>query len=819
MKPSDDFLDQAALDGAIDAACGAIAPTWPLDRFIAVNPYWHWTDRPFDVAARELARLSGTSLYAPRDDYRAAWARGDFTRDDLQRAIRESGAARTVDEVLVALAAPRRQPPGLPMLSDHVGEIAEPGAASRPADAITLQISQFCAAWFDGDQADWHPARAASMFVAWREAALADHAAVFAAAPRGSREWLAALPAESRAVIAAVLRRLQVPREDVRCLLTAILMRIGGWAAWCAFLRWDARLAGQDDGAIIDLLAIRLACEALIDDGDRSATSAWQRWQRAWCRSAALPDTDDFLTDRIAQRAMEHAYQRSLLSALQGVSTSEVGAAAAPAVQAAFCIDVRSEVFRRALESVTPDVRTLGFAGFFGLPIAYGALGAATVRPQLPGLLGATLVARDTTGDVVTDAVLGARRQGRHADRAVNESFGRLPGSAFTLVESRGLGYVPKLLRRVLPSMAHRVAWDREGLRSDEADGLRIRLTHATSLPVAERSALAGRVLRAMHLTRDFARLVLLAGHGSQTANNAHEAGLDCGACGGQTGEVNARALAALLNDPAVREALRGDGIAIPPTTHFLGGLHNTTTDDVELFDTAALPASHVEDLRRLREWLEAAGELARAERAPALGLAELAARPAALRRSIRARANDWSQTRPEWGLANNAALVVAPRSLTRGVNLGGRTFLHEYVWQDDPDGTALAGILTAPMVVTHWINMQYHASTVDNARYGSGNKILHNVVGGRIGVFEGNQGDLRIGLPLQSLHDGAQWRHTPLRITTVVAAPMATIDKVIAAHAVVRQLVENEWVFLVARDPETGSAWLRRRSGWAPFH
>ncbi len=62
---------------------------------------------------------------------------------------------------------------------------------------------------------------------------------------------------------------------------------------------------------------------------------------------------------------------------------------------------------------------------------------------------------------------------------------------------------------------------------------------------------------------------------------------------------------------------------------------------------------------------------------------------------------------------------------------------------------------MTAPMVVTNWINLQYHASTVDNRRYGSGNKVLHNVVGGRLGVFEGNGGDLRIGLPLQSLHDG----------------------------------------------------------------
>lgn len=48
-------------------------------------------------------------------------------------------------------------------------------------------------------------------------------------------------------------------------------------------------------------------------------------------------------------------------------------------------------------------------------------------------------------------------------------------------------------------------------------------------------------------------------------------------------------------------------------------------------------------------------------------------------------------------------------------------------------------------MLVTNWINCQYHASTCDPARLGSGNKALHNVVGGHIGVFEGTGGDLRI--------------------------------------------------------------------------
>lgn len=200
---------------------------------------------------------------------------------------------------------------------------------------------------------------------------------------------------------------------------------------------------------------------------------------------------------------------------------------------------------------------------------------------------------------------------------------------------------------------------------------------------------------------------------------------------------------------------------------------------------------------------LRKAGERVRAERAPALGLAHLVRRPSALAKALRSRANDWAQTRPEWGLANNAAFIVAPRARTRGIDLAGRCFLHDYNWRRDADGGVLELIMTAPMVVAHWINMQYYASTVDPLRFGSGNKVLHNVVGGRIGVFEGNGGDLRVGLPLQSVHDGERWMHTPLRLSVFIEAPRAAIDAVIAKHSLVRQLIEHRWLHLFRMDGE----------------
>jgi len=175
-------------------------------------------------------------------------------------------------------------------------------------------------------------------------------------------------------------------------------------------------------------------------------------------------------------------------------------------------------------------------------------------------------------------------------------------------------------------------------------------------------------------------------------------------------------------------------------------------------------------------------------------------------------RTRDWAEVRPEWALAGNAAFIAAPRARTRHSNLSGRSFLHDYNWQDDVGFSTLQLIMTAPMVVGNWINMQYYGSMVDNLRFGSGNKVLHNVVGGSIGVLEGNGGDLRVGLAMQSLHDGQRWIHEPLRLNVFVEAPQQPIDDVIARHELVRNLIENEWIFFFRISEEGGI--FRRLAG-----
>jgi uncharacterized protein YbcC (UPF0753/DUF2309 family) len=473
---------------------------------------------------------------------------------------------------------------------------------------------------------------------------------------------------------------------------------------------------------------------------------------------------------------------------------------------------VRSEVIRRALEAQGEGIQTIGAAGFFGIPVEYVQLSADDPRPQLPGLLAPKYIVTDTNVAKGLEDTRRARLDAAHAWKAFKSSS----LSSFAFVDSVGLFYARNLFRDVLGIEEPRTA---PGLTETED---RTRLPRITSrvdgqpLTAEDRCKLAEGCLRTMGLTRDFAPIVLLVGHGSQTKNNAHAAGLDCGACCGQPGDVNARAAAALFNSPEVRAGLAARGITIPSTTLFMGALHNTTTDEVTLFDEGAASATHHNELAVVRTLLDRASVMTRRERAPRLGLADLS--DDKLHAAVVKRARNWAEVRPEWGLAGNAAFIIAPRERSEHVDLQGRVFLHDYRFEDDADHSILEAIMTGPLVVGHWINFQYYASTVDNPRYGCGNKVLHNIVGGHLGVFEGNGGDLRIGMSLQSLHDGEKWMHTPLRLAAFIEASRGAIDHVLAKHPKVRELVENEWIHLFQLDATERTLFGRRSGSWKRY-
>ena len=490
---------------------------------------------------------------------------------------------------------------------------------------------------------------------------------------------------------------------------------------------------------------------------------------------------------------MEHVFEQKLRGDIASKAKSEA-ASQRPKVQAIFCIDVRSEVFRRSLESTGMKIQTFGFAGFFGLPIEHRIPGLGDSEARCPVLMVPPLRSSDSkSGIEVSDfEQLVLRRVDARENKRTWKRFREAASSCFTFVETIGLSYGVELVKDAFALSA-------KSSHGKGAPGF------LDKLSTAERASLAEDILKGLGLLENFAHIVLFCGHGSATKNNPYASGLDCGACGGHAGDANARLAAALLNQTDVRTELSERGILIPSDTVFIGGLHNTTTDEVSLFDYEAADARLIE---QLTVSLDQAGLLCATERSARFGEA---AEQSDILSAVRSRSRDWSQVRPEWALAGNAAFIVAPRAWTAEANLQSRAFLHEYSAKSDPKGTVLESVIAGPMVVGTWINLQYFGSSTDNAHFGSGHKSIHNVVGG-VGVALGNEYDLRPGLSLQSLHDGKKLIHEPLRLHACIAADTEILDDILERQDHVRNLVENGWIHLIALG-EDGKQWARRLS------
>ena len=782
-------IDFNALAAAAETAARAIPPAWPLSSSVAVNPYLGQTNQTLAQTAALLSRAAGAPVTMPRDWYRDRIANGTITDDDLTGAL-NSVPVPLRPWSLAALKAAADRPsahivpvPTIADLAAQVSGIDWPGI-------IAERFGAWAAAYLDEGQALWAAPKGRSAYAAWQAVATHDVTPEIAGLS-GFAAFVADAPETVNEALRRATTRLGLSQASMTTYFHGLLTTLGGWAQCARYTLWQANLAGAGDDTITDFLSIRLLWEEalFVQYGEHIGA----RWEAAIAAHACpIRPSEDQIVDAILQEACERAAQRALGETL---SAAHRATGPTPAIlQAAFCIDVRSEVFRRALESVNPGIQTFGFAGFFGLTASHRRFASDVAEHRLPVLLNAGLASRSgTAADAAADNT--ARYKAR-ATRAWGR-FKLAAVSSFAFVEAAGLVYIGKLVRDALGLHRNAVPNDPQ--------------PHAeTVMDLAARVGMAGSILRAMSLTKEFAPLVLLVGHGANVVNTPHASGLHCGACGGYSGEVNARLLAGLLNDPEVREGLRDSGIAIPTTTLFVAALHDTTTDTVFLYADDSPSQSHRADVIRARGLLADAGALTRGERALRL--------PGALgESSLARRSRDWAETRPEWGLAGCKAFIAAPRTRTAGKSLHGRAFLHDYAWRDDADFAVLELIMTAPVVVASWISLQYYGSSVSPDLFGGGNKLLHNVVGG-IGVVEGNSGTLRAGLPWQSVHDGRTLAHEPLRLSVCIEAPREAMSAILEQHPTVRDLFDNRWLHLFALDDAGHMAWRYRGDlAWEP--
>ena len=750
---------------AAEAAARAIPPAFPLDATVAVNPFLGQTGEDLATTAARLARVAGVKITRPRADYAAQGRDGSISDDDLAVAlIACRSPVKPADLAMLKAALARAS--AAPQMLPTVADLAAKASGTDWPSVIARSVGLWAAGHFDRGQALWSPVPMRGAFAAWREWACHDLTPEIAGLT-GFCAYVASSDDTPERVILRAADRLSLSEAAAETAFHRVLMDLGGWSQHARWLLWEAELQGQSDMTIIDLLAIRLLWdEALLAHVPQVAAL----WAHAVAGHAApvQPSADEVI-DGILQEAAERAYQRKLDAALRGPKAT----AGRPALQAAFCIDVRSEVFRRALESQSPDIETIGFAGFFGLMVQHRAHGTEELQMHLPVLLNPAMTSTGHAAPQVERATRIAARMTRAWGR-----FRQAAVSSFAFVEAAGPAYALKLVQSALP-MPHR------NPRPEPAPRIEGGLT------TEAKAETAAAVLKAMSLPTNHARLVLLLGHGGQVTNNPHESAYHCGACAGQTGEVSARLLAQLLNDAETRAGLPAKGVELAPDTVFLAGLHETTTDRIRLFKDDPAP-THAADIAQAEDWLARAGVLARTERALRL--------PGATAAVIAQRALNWAEVRPEWGLAGCAAFIAAPRPVTSGADLAGRAFLHNYDWRTDAGFGTLELILTAPVVVASWISLQYYGSSVAPDAFGGGNKLIHNVVGG-IGVLQGNGGKLRPGLPWQTVHDGADLTHEPLRLSVLVEAPRDAIIDVLARHDGVRALFDNGWMHLFALD------------------
>jgi len=778
-SPASALAIQAAVRAAAEGAADAVPPVWPLASSVAVNPYLGQADQSLARTGALLARVAGATVTLPRAWYLQRVAAGAITDQDLRDAQDAAGPPLnrwSLAQFKAALSESDDPPEALPTVADLAARVS---GIDWPA-IIAERIGAWAGSYFDEGQALWAAPRGRSAFAAWRAVATHDLTPEIV----GLRNFAAFVADAPESAEEALRRSVEDLGADPAALQTyfhSLLMTLGGWAQLARYRRWQAELAGGSDATQTDFLTIRLLWEAaLYRQYEGQIQHAWANTLGA--HGSPLVPGIGLQIDTVLQEAFERSAQRHLAAAL--ATRGPDRARGTLRLQAAFCIDVRSEVFRRALESLSPDIQTLGFAGFFGLTAAHRRFALDVAEHRLPVLLNAGL-----SSCAGSDADAVADQDARFKARA-SRAWGRFKlaaVSSFAFVEAAGPVYVAKLARDALGLTA--------GQAPDDPAPRPV-----PDLALADRIGMAETILRAMSLTRDFAPLVLLVGHGANVVNNPHASGLHCGACGGYSGEVNARLLAGLLNDGPVRAGLRERDIEIPQATLFVAALHDTTTDAVHLYDADHPAPDHGDDLGQARAWLAAAGTLARGERA--LRLPESTGRGGVLQRS-----RDWAQTRPEWALAGCRAFIAAPRRRTAGKSLRGQAFLHDYDWRQDGGFSVLELIMTAPVVVASWISLQYYGSAVAPQLFGAGNKLLHNVIGG-VGVVEGNGGPLRAGLPWQSVHDGQALVHQPLRLSVCIEAPREAMTDILQRHPGVRALFDNRWLHLFALDDAGQMAW-----------
>jgi uncharacterized protein len=562
-----------------------------------------------------------------------------------------------------------------------------------------------------------------------------------------------------------------------------------------------------------DLIHLELLLEI-----DALDNALGEQWQPLGLKTNIAPV--DIFTDvkpnevqevlKIWQDAFEWSYYDMVLGGMKAIV--ERGPLVSPqqkSFQAIFCIDEREYSLRTYIESIDPDCETLGAPGFFGVEFYFRPAHAKFHEKLCPAPVTPSYLIKEVEKEV------NHKRPKEIIYSKHSHTFVRGFVSSYLL----GLASFGKLFANLLrPTMSPAIAdafshMDPKGKLTilysgerDESHDLQIGFT------VEGMAARVEKILRGIGLTHNFSPLVYLLGHGSSSANNPHHGAHDCGACSGRPGAVNARVFAWMANYTPVRTLLKELGISIPENTQFLGGLHDTASDEIAFYDEEILSKENRQEHEKNRILFERALDLNAKERSRRFMSINTKNSLKRIRRDIKRRSVSYFEPRPELGHGTNAICVVGNRELTKDLFLDRRAFLNSYDYTSDPDGKILAGVIAPLPVVCGGINLEYYFSRMDNSKLGAGTKLPHNVMG-LIGVSNSSDGDLRAGLPLQMIEV-----HDPVRLLMIVEQDPKVVLSVISATPALYEWFINEWVHLVVYDPHTTSFFRFSNGAFVPY-
>lgn len=508
----------------------------------------------------------------------------------------------------------------------------------------------------------------------------------------------------------------------------------------------------------------------------------------------------------IWQNAYEFSYYDDVLSGMKLVKAGHENNSS-KSFQAMFCIDDRECSLRRYIEDNDTNCETFGTPGFFGVEFYFKPEHGKFYSKLCP----APLTPKYLIKEIDTTSV---RKKDVHFAR---ESHSLLRG--WLISQTLGFWSAIKLFFNIFrptmsPSTAHsfnqmdkfsKLAIENKNPNDKEND-LQI------GFNVEEMVNRVEELLKSIGLVKNFAPIVYVIGHGSSSINNPHYAGYDCGACSGRPGSVNSRVICFMANKKEVRELLIQRGITIPDTTQFVGGLHDTSRDDIDFFDINFLSETNIQKHKNNTLIFYKSLDSNAKERSRRLVSIDSKLSAKEIHEKVRIRSVSIFEPRPELNHATNALCIVGGRDFSKGLFLDRRSFMNSYDYRIDPDGKILTNIMKPLGPVCGGINLEYYFSRVDNHKLGAGTKLPHNVMG-LFGVANGIDGDLRPGLPSQMIEV-----HDPVRLLIIVEHfPEIVLNTIKSVNAMYEWFI-NEWINLVAVNPETHEFFLFKEGDFIPY-